>query len=312
MVVNHTRIVSNTAQGNGGGIYNVCKLGATDSTTILTITHSTVAGNVADGSLRGYFAGNGGGLASSINLQSEGSTVALTIVDSTVSGNTAGGTGAYWMGNGGGLFLVTGQTSIVNTTVSGNRAEGIGPAGGAGGGVWASAGLTVGNLELLNVTITGNSAAVAGGGAHFLSGPCWCQDTPDPVAICGEMPMPPTGPTIVIQNTLLSANRAPLAEGCCFCEATLLSQGYNLEDGDSCQFHQAGDLTRTDPLLGPLQDDGGPTWTHLPLAGSPAVDAGRCPGFALDQRGFPRPVDHPNIPNAADGCDIGAVELGID
>ena len=53
-------------------------------------------------------------------------------------------------------------------------------------------------------------------------------------------------------------------------------------------------------LLGPLQFNGGPTPTHLPLAGSPAIDAGSCTGLNVDQRGYYRPVGA--------GCDIGAVE----
>jgi len=49
-----------------------------------------------------------------------------------------------------------------------------------------------------------------------------------------------------------------------------------------------------DPLLGPLQDNGGPTQTHALLAGSPAIDAGNN-AYATDwdQRGegFPRIVN---------------------
>ena len=64
-----------------------------------------------------------------------------------------------------------------------------------------------------------------------------------------------------------------------------------------------------DPLLGPLQDNGGFTLTHALLNGSPAIDAGSpttCP--PTDQRGYPRPID-----GNGDGlaiCDIGPVEIG--
>ena len=92
----------------------------------------------------------------------------------------------------------------------------------------------------------------------------------------------------------------------------MLSRGYNLEDRDDCGLDQGGDLTNTDSALGPLADNGGPTWTHAPLLGSPAVDAARCLDLITDQRGYPRPVDHRQVPDAADGCDIGAVELGAD
>jgi hypothetical protein len=64
-----------------------------------------------------------------------------------------------------------------------------------------------------------------------------------------------------------------------------------------------------DPLLGPLQDNGGPTFTHALGPGSPAIDAGEpdflgrgeffCP--IIDQRGVTRPQ--------RDRCDIGAYEV---
>lgn len=59
-----------------------------------------------------------------------------------------------------------------------------------------------------------------------------------------------------------------------------------------------------DPELAPLADNGGPTWTHLLLDGSPALDAGD-PGIAdepeTDQRTLDRVV--------GDAIDIGAVEM---
>jgi hypothetical protein len=64
-------------------------------------------------------------------------------------------------------------------------------------------------------------------------------------------------------------------------------------------------------LLGPLQDNGGPTETRALLTASPAVDQGSCPGLSQDQRGKPRPVDQPAIPNASAGCDIGAFEAQL-
>jgi len=69
-------------------------------------------------------------------------------------------------------------------------------------------------------------------------------------------------------------------------------------------------VTVTDPLLGPLANNGGSTQTHALLTGSPAIDAGNAGGctdnlgvvLKTDQRGFHRPIGlH---------CDIGAVEVG--
>jgi hypothetical protein len=64
-----------------------------------------------------------------------------------------------------------------------------------------------------------------------------------------------------------------------------------------------------DPLLGPLQDNGGPTPTMAPASGSPAIDAGSAFGLTGDQRGLQRPCDFASLPNAGDGSDIGAVEI---
>jgi hypothetical protein len=70
---------------------------------------------------------------------------------------------------------------------------------------------------------------------------------------------------------------------------TITSAGYNLSSDDGGGYlNGPGDQINTDPLLGPLQDNGGPTQTHALLPGSPAIDAGD-PNFNpppfYDQRG---------------------------
>ncbi|MEW5985921.1 MAG: choice-of-anchor Q domain-containing protein, partial [Chloroflexota bacterium] len=70
-----------------------------------------------------------------------------------------------------------------------------------------------------------------------------------------------------------------------------------------------------DPLLGPLQDNGGPTFTHTLLSGSPAIDMGHPAGctdqrqnvLTVDQRGETRPADGDG--NGTATCDVGAFEL---
>jgi hypothetical protein len=101
-------------------------------------------------------------------------------------------------------------------------------------------------------------------------------------------------------------------------ESVINSNGYNLDSDGTCFNVNADptDLPNTDPLLGPLQDNGGPTWTHALLPGSPAIDAipqADCtydddgdPGtpevpVGTDQRGVPRPQ--------GSACDIGAFEV---
>jgi hypothetical protein len=70
---------------------------------------------------------------------------------------------------------------------------------------------------------------------------------------------------------------------------TVTSRGYNLcSDDGGGYLNSPGDMINTDPLLGPLQDNGGLTFTHELLPGSPAINAGD-PNFApapfYDQRG---------------------------
>lgn len=83
----------------------------------------------------------------------------------------------------------------------------------------------------------------------------------------------------------------------------------NLDSDGSCGFTEPEDLPGTDPVLGPLADNGGATPTHLPLTGSPVIDGGDnsvC-SVGADQRSFPRPADGDGDSVAI--CDIGAVEV---
>ena len=115
---------------------------------------------------------------------------------------------------------------------------------------------------------------------------------------------------LTVTNTILAGNTDVSGPRDCYQQAaTLLSLGYNLVESEgTCAFSVAGDLTGIDPLLAPLGNYGGDTLTHALLPGSPAVDQGSCRDSSADQRGFPRPIDCPHIPNADDGCDIGAFE----
>ncbi len=72
-----------------------------------------------------------------------------------------------------------------------------------------------------------------------------------------------------------------------------------------------GDIRNTNPLLGPLANNGGPTLTHAFPINSPVLDKGKSFGLLLDQRGLLRTADSPVFANATggDGTDIGAVEF---
>ena len=100
-----------------------------------------------------------------------------------------------------------------------------------------------------------------------------------------------------MQNTLVAHNGTTATN----CSGVLISNGHNLEYGDTCSLSATGDITGTDPLLGSLTYDSS-TWVHPLQEDSPAIDQGLClPGATtVDQRGVARPQ--------FGSCDIGAYE----
>ncbi|MDQ4041804.1 MAG: DUF11 domain-containing protein, partial [Actinomycetota bacterium] len=264
--VTDSRIVGNSALNGaipeGAGM---AVTGNTSATGTLTITRSTIADNLAEATIDGATIPEGGGLVA-IN-------VSTSIVDSTISGNRSRDMTPGGLSDSGGLLLGGDNRTftIVNSTISANRTEST--AGGNGGGLRVFGNNT--SLDITNTTIANNVASQRAGGIERQSG------------------------TLTLRNTILSGNQAPAGAGCF---GTIASAGNNLESGDTCGLTAAGDLPNTDPQLGALADNGGPTLTHaIPIA-SPAIDAGQATGCpAADQRGVSR---------ALGGiCDIGAFEL---
>jgi len=111
--------------------------------------------------------------------------------------------------------------------------------------------------------------------------------------------------TVKLQNSIVANNSGAN------CGSGVTSMGYNMSSDGSCNFSNSGDRNNTNPLLGPLQNNGGPTQTMALLPGSPAVDAGNPSGctdgnghlLTTDQRGMPRPDSEDT-----GGCDMGAYE----
>jgi hypothetical protein len=176
--------------------------------------------------------------------------------------------GNFAFSDGGGISSGFSGLTIINSTISGNSTGD--PDYGYGGGISAN------SVTVANSTVTGNSAAICGG---------------------------VRGGTVEIGNTILNANASGNIDG------TVTSHGYNISSDDGGgHLNGPGDQINTNPLLGPLRNHGGPTLTHLPLRGSPAIDAGD-PSFAPppdhDQRGacFLR-VFGPRI-------DVGSVETQL-
>ena len=165
---------------------------------------------------------------------------------------------------------------IANSTLSGNS-------GPLGGGIYNDGLSGSATLMIVNSTLSGNSG---GTGGIFNSG-----------GVGGNA-------TLEIRDTILNAGAvgANIVNN----SGTVTSLGYNLSSDDGGGFLTAtGDQINTDPMLGPLQDNGGPTFTHALPCGSPAIDAGD-PSFApppnFDQRG-------PGFPRVVNGrIDIGAFE----
>lgn len=118
------------------------------------------------------------------------------------------------------------------------------------------------------------------------------------------------GPSAIarLSHVIFADNQS--AQGNCWTsnDGTVLSDGYNLFDDSGCPGDAATtDLLDTDPELGPLTNNGGPTATMATQAGTPARRSGAL-GCTLtdgsrtltDQRGMPR------IPGVA--CDRGAYQ----
>jgi hypothetical protein len=140
----------------------------------------------------------------------------------------------------GGIFNY-GALTVDNSTFSGNSAP-----NGAGGGIHNGQlfGQT-GTLVISNSTLSPNTAGAGQGGGIFNL----------------------MRATAVVQNSIVSDS----AGGNCGGRVT--SHGYNVSSDRTCHFSNAGDLNNTDPRLGPLRDNGGPTLTMALLPGSPAIDA---------------------------------------
>jgi len=262
----------------GGGIYN--------DHAILTLSSCTIRGN-----------SNGAGVGGGIYNNGLAGTATLIVSNCTISGNsTVPGLGGP--GTGGGIYNESGTVTITNSSLSGNSAGNDGGGGianygtvtitnstlsgnscgslGVGGGILNHVGATV---TITNSTLSGNSAPPGGGGGIF------------------------NNAILKIGNTILNAG--PSGENIYNAYGTVISLGYNLSSDNGGGYLTAtGDHINTDPRLGPLQDNGGPTFTHLPASNSPAIDAGD-PTLGMDQRG-------PGFPRVRNGrIDIGAVEVQV-
>ena len=243
--------------GCGGGIL--------DEGSSLFLIDCTVSGNSTDGT--------GGGICADANAT-------LTIDSSTLSGNYAGDYG--------GGIANTGTLTINNSTLGGNRGEFA--AGAILNGFNGDASLTVSNSTLSGNTTQLHGGGIFNGGQSIISNSTLSNNSGMTAgAIVNRLG------TLDIESTIL--NSGELGPNISNDSGTVTSHGYNLSSDDGGGvLNGPGDQINTNPVLGPLQNNGGPTFTHELLPSSPAIDAGD-PNFTpppfFDQRGqgFPRVVN---------------------
>jgi hypothetical protein len=292
LTVTGSTFTENTAGGNGGpeassgfGRGGAIFAGGDD---IVSIASSTFTSNKAGG-VGGSGGASGRGEGGAVDFRAAATGDTLAVGGSTFSGNQAGGANVGAGGNGGegvgGAISAAGKGSanLTNDTLVGNSVGG--PVGAILGGGSEGGGL---NTEipavLLNDTLDGNAAIGGEPGAAEAGGNVSAKPGP-----------------ITLKNTIVVAGSAVSGRNC---SGTVTSAGHNIDDANAteCGLHGGlGDIVAS-PLLGPLQNNGGPTQTQALLAGSPAIEAGDnngCP--ATDQRGVLRPQGAV--------CDIGAYEV---
>ena len=280
-------ITNGNASGNGvgGGIYN-------DHST-LTVNNSTISGNVSGG------IGNDG--------QTNGAAT-LQINNSRISGNSGDAISNY------GAYAGYAAVQTNSSSITGNEGYGIFSVGcleshGCGqaivqvdsstlsannGGIFAD---PFTHLAVANSTLSGN------GGGVFNYNNVSTSTISDCTFNEGSGDIGNYEGFLTIRSTVLKvgSGHSIFSVG-----GNVNSLGYNLSSDDGGGYlNGPGDQINADPMLGPLQDNGGPTLTHALLPGSPAINAGD-PNFApgpYDQRG-------PGFDRVRGGrIDIGSFEV---
>ncbi|HEY0430722.1 MAG TPA: CSLREA domain-containing protein, partial [Pyrinomonadaceae bacterium] len=240
LTINDSDISNNGAEG-GGGIANA----AVNASSTVTINNSTIANN------RSATLG-GGGIHNSAS--SSTSLATLTINNSTLWGNanTATGSGA----GGGGIYNAaasgnaTSTMAINNSTISENRDE----AAGSGGGIFhvSSGSGSIANLTIHNGTISDNEVTASGNGGGIYSASSSSVTN------------------LLLRDTIVAGNgRAEITND--ISGAVDPASSYNLIGtggaGGLVNGVNSNQVGVANPLLGPLGNNGGATFTHALLDG---------------------------------------------
>jgi len=244
-----------------------------DGRSRLKIVGSTISGNSAF---------NGGGIVSYGVVQ---------IIDSTISGNTASGSGGGVWANG---------LTMTGSTVSGNTAAS------SGGGLTGSTfNFRSRFVRVADSTISNNSAGTRGGGVGIVEGMRF-----DHVTIAGNSAGGNGGGiggsglrrSTILKGCIVADNVATNGGADCWSVDVDAFNGNLIEESLDCPatLRGGGSILTADPLLGPLQDNGGATHTQALAPGSPAIGA-------LTTGTLCRQADQRGVARSAP-CDLGAYE----
>lgn len=287
-VSNHTTIEHNSADIGGGIVLATTSPVQRDG---FIMTNSVVKNNTAEftgggleirapmqivnSTLSGNSAGTAGGAIVNVNTETLGAPPLSSIVSSTINNNTAGT-------NGGGIRAVDFPLDIINSTISGNMAGADG--GGIGYNPLDHIFYTT-TLRIISSTIVENSAVGSGGGVHNFEPELF--DEP-----------------VTVRNSIIADNMASNGPDASGLIGTVIQS--LIEDPTGIVFTSLPQdvAFNVPPMLGPLEDNGGPTFTHELLPGSIAIDHGSnvdAPDY--DQTGAQRVVD-------GDGNGVATIDMG--
>lgn len=259
----------NRANGNGGGAIST---NIDSSIPVLNVSQSTFRNNFTY-----YNFGSGGAIRSNGDL---------TVTETTFNGNYTSGNDTFNSQNGGAVSAINGVIQFTNVTMSDNRANG------SGGAFYYR---NDDDATLNNVTIASNQADADNNTAGD-GGGIYVQDNGGPGVLS-------------LRNSILALNSDP-SGGAPDCFGDIIAAYSLIGNTTGCTLlpGSANNLIGSNPNLGPLANNGGPTQTRALLAGSPAIDAAD-PGAscaAADQRGTAR---YDGNYDSIVRCDMGAYEF---
>ena len=272
LTITDSTIGDNSARSNGGGIEN---------SGLMSIDNTIIINNTA--------AAFGGGIANFVEALSFETTITNSIINSNMALEIGGGiihAGKMNINNstiinntGSGIVNLLIMMTITNSTISGNKGVGI---------------INNATISITNSNISGNfgdgfSNQDNGMGILPNTALTFSTISDNMRGISNFTGMVNLDSSIVAKNS--SGD----------CSGSMISLGHNLASDNSCSLTAMGDLPNTNPLLGPIQNNGGPTESQALLPGSPAIGKGSpaCPPPSKDQRGVARPQGM---------CDIGAFQ----